>query len=65
MQIVRERFPIGKENPDFIEKLFNDQEYNKKIINQVKTLYREEYLKQSKKIEKDTSPHNQINKRNL
>ena len=65
MQVVRERFPIGKENPDFIEKLFNDQEYNKKIINQVKTLYREEYLKQSKKMEKDTSPHNQINKRNL
>ena len=65
MRIVRDRFPIGKDNPDFIEKLFNDQEYNKKIINQVKTLYREEYLKQSKKIEKDTSPHNQINKRNL
>ena len=65
MRIVRDRFPIGKENPDFIEKLFNDQEYNKKIINQVKTLYREEYLKQSIKIEKDTSPYNQINKRNL
>ena len=65
MRIVRDRFPIGKDNPDFIEKLFNDQEYNKKIINQVKTLYREEYLKQSKKMEKDTSTHNQINKRNL
>ena len=47
--IVREQFPEGGNNPDFIEKLFVDNKFKQEIINKVKTIYREQYLKKSKK----------------
>ena len=65
MLIVRERFPSGKENPEYIEKLFSDQDYKEQIIDQVKTLYREEYLKQSNKSKVNSNTYKIKNKRNL
>ena len=43
--IVIEQFPEGGNNPDFIEKLFVDNKFKQEIINKVKTIYREQYLK--------------------
>ena len=49
INFVREQFPEGGNNPDFIEKLFVDNKFKQEIINKVKTIYREQYLKKSKK----------------